>query len=149
MSVREFLSQTNGGFYSLKPLLCVLPQIMPDVTSLRAEASVWSGTGPAVFTDCVCVPVNFQCIPHRRVARSDDGTLVWEVGSRGVVLQLPCPSPQIRLSLHLGCTHPPTHTIRSTNGICFDRFNCVAREHNIYFFSVCAWVSVSYQQWIY
>lgn len=35
MSVHELCCQTNCGLLSMKSSVCVLPEIMPDVTSLR------------------------------------------------------------------------------------------------------------------
>lgn len=129
----------RASYFSAKQPVCVLPQIMPDVTSLRAlymcAIHHWPGT---VYRLCEC---SCKLLVH----------------STQTCWQLWWWHPRVRgwlgggflskHSLHLDWTHPPTSTTVSTQGTGFGGFNLVAREDNVCF-SRHTCVGVSHQWWI-
>lgn len=136
----------RASYFSAKRAVCVLPQIMPDVTSLRAPYMCAIRHWPSrVYCLCEC---SCKLLLHSTQT-------CWQLwwwhprvrGWLGGVGWMGWVSFLSTCSLHLDWTHPPTSTTGSTKGTGFDGFNLVAREHNMCL-SQCACVGVSLQRWI-
>ncbi len=83
VSATSFTTRQIEGSFTIKPPVCVLPQIMSDVTSLRTVymCEIQRRLN-SLYWPCECVRKLPECIPHRHAASSVDGTLVWAAGKR-------------------------------------------------------------------
>lgn len=151
VSAHDFHWQVHHKLLSTKPVVCALPWIVPDVTSLRtvymSDTQRWPNS---IYWPCECV-----CKLPAHSTQTCCQLCWWHPlcewlvrGGRGEKFE--CPAASCLPESHADrCVSAPglrkhTHSdFTDLNGVCVDCIKHVAREHKMYF-SISGCVGKSY-----